>query len=185
MTASGETKSGTGAEILAPGHTHATVTDKITSIVLKRHTPRGWFVGLAISFALVMLLLYSITVLLVKGVGVWGVNVPVGWGFAIINFVWWIGIGHAGTLISAILLLLRQEWRTSINRFAEAMTLFAVACAGVFPLLHVGRPWLAYWLLPYPEHDGRCGRSSAARSCGTCSPCRPTPRCLPCSGTSA
>ena len=91
---------------------------------------------------------------LLKGVGIWGVNVPVGWGFAIINFVWWIGIGHAGTLISAILLLLRQEWRTSINRFAEAMTLFAVACAGLFPLLHLGRPWLAYWLLPYPNTMG-------------------------------
>jgi molybdopterin-containing oxidoreductase family membrane subunit len=79
------------------------------------------------------------------------VNVPVGWGFAIINFVWWIGIGHAGTLISAILMLLRQEWRTSINRFAEAMTLFAVACAGLYPILHLGRPWLAYWLFPYPN----------------------------------
>ena len=98
-----------------------------------------------------MLLLWSITVVLVKGVGVWGLNVPVGWGFAIVNFVWWIGIGHAGTLISAILLLLKQEWRTSINRFAEAMTLFAVACAGIFPLLHMGRPWLAYWLAPYPN----------------------------------
>ncbi|MBM3225581.1 MAG: hydrogenase, partial [Candidatus Tectomicrobia bacterium] len=88
------------------------------------------------------------------GLGLWGINQPVGWGFAIINFVWWIGIGHAGTLISAILLLLRQEWRTSINRFAEAMTLFAVSCAGIFPLLHVGRPWLAYWLLPYPNTMG-------------------------------
>ncbi len=94
------------------------------------------------------------TWLLVKGIGVWGINMPVGWGFDIINFVWWIGIGHAGTLISAILLLLRQEWRTSINRFAEAMTLFAVACAGMFPLLHLGRPWLAYWLLPYPNTMG-------------------------------
>jgi molybdopterin-containing oxidoreductase family membrane subunit len=85
---------------------------------------------------------------------VWGVNVPVGWGFAIVNFVWWIGIGHAGTLISAILLLLNQKWRNSINRFAEAMTLFAVACAGVFPLLHLGRPWLFYWLVPYPNTMG-------------------------------
>src|SRR5207249_1558609 len=89
--------------------------------------------------------------LLVTGVGIWGVNIPVAWGFAIVNFVWWIGIGHAGTLISAILLLLRQEWRTSINRFAEAMTLFAVACAGLFPLLHLGRPYFFYWLLPYPN----------------------------------
>src|SRR5271170_5338866 len=87
----------------------------------------------------------------VVGGGVWGINIPIGWGFAIINFVWWIGIGHAGTLISAILLLLRQKWRTSINRFAEAMTLFAVSCAGLFPLLHLGRPWLAYWLFPYPD----------------------------------
>ena len=98
-----------------------------------------------------MLLLYAVTYLLVVGVGVWGINVPIAWGFAIVNFVWWVGIGHAGTLISAILLLLHQEWRTSINRFAEAMTLFAVACAGLFPLLHMGRPWFAYWLLPYPN----------------------------------
>lgn len=89
------------------------------------------------------------------GTGIWGLNVPVGWGFAIINFVWWIGIGHAGTLISAILLLFRQSWRTSINRFAEAMTLFAVTCAGIFPIVHTGRPWLAiYWLLPIPNTMG-------------------------------
>src|SRR6185369_13296251 len=82
---------------------------------------------------------------------IWGINIPIAWGFAIINFVWWIGIGHAGTFISAFLLLLRQDWRTSINRFAEAMTLFAVACAGMFPLLHLGRPWVFYWLMPYPN----------------------------------
>jgi Ni/Fe-hydrogenase subunit HybB-like protein len=137
--------------IMEPGYTFATVTDKISSIVLTRKTPRGWYIGLAISFGLFMLFLYAVSVLLVKGVGVWGVNIPVGWGFAIVNFVWWIGIGHAGTLISAILLLLKQDWRTSINRFAEAMTLFAVACAGVYPILHLGRPWLAYWLFPYPN----------------------------------
>jgi molybdopterin-containing oxidoreductase family membrane subunit len=108
-------------------------------------------VALGCSFSLVSVGLLGITWLLFQGTGVWGVNVPVAWGYAIINFVWWIGIGHAGTLISAILLLLRQEWRTSINRFAEAMTLFAVACAGMFPLLHTGRPWLAYWMLPYPS----------------------------------
>ena len=89
-----------------------------------------------------------------RGVGVWGINVPVAWGFAIINFVWWIGIGHAGTFISAILLLLRQEWRTSINRFTEAMTLFAVACAGIYPLIHLGRPQFFYWLIPYPDTMG-------------------------------
>src|SRR5262249_30307348 len=98
-----------------------------------------------------LLLLYSITYLIVKGVGIWGINVPVAWGFAIINFVWWIGIGHAGTLISAILLLLKQPWRTSINRFAEAMTLFAVACAGLYPIIPLGRPWFASWLFPYPN----------------------------------
>jgi molybdopterin-containing oxidoreductase family membrane subunit len=135
--------------VIKPGHTFATVTDKISHIVLTRRTPAWWFIGFAISFALVMLLFYGIGYLLIKGIGIWGVTVPVGWGFDIINFVWWIGIGHAGTLISAILLLLKQQWRTSINRFAEAMTLFAVACAGMYPLLHTGRPWLAYWLLPY------------------------------------
>jgi molybdopterin-containing oxidoreductase family membrane subunit len=139
--------------VVAPGHTPGTVTDKISSVVLRR-TPKWWYVGFGISFLILMLLLFSVTWLLVKGVGIWGVNQPVGWGFAIVNFVWWIGIGHAGTLISAILLLLRQEWRTSINRFAEAMTLFAVACAGLFPVLHLGRPWLAYWLFPYPNTMG-------------------------------
>ena len=139
------------SEVIAPGHTLSTVTDKITKIVLTRATPLGWYLGFAGAFLLVMLLLASIAGLLWKGVGAWGLNVPVGWAFDIVNFVWWIGIGHAGTLISAILLLFRQEWRTSINRFAEAMTLFAVACAGIFPLLHLGRPWLAYWLVPYPN----------------------------------
>jgi Ni/Fe-hydrogenase subunit HybB-like protein len=136
--------------VVAPGHTPASVTDQISSVVLSR-TPRWWWLAFGASFLLVLLLLQALTKLVFTGTGIWGLNIPVGWGFAIINFVWWIGIGHAGTLISAILLLLRQEWRTSINRFAEAMTLFAVACAGVFPLIHVGRPWLAYWLLPYPN----------------------------------
>jgi molybdopterin-containing oxidoreductase family membrane subunit len=136
--------------IVAPGHTPGSVTDQISAVVLTK-TPKWWYAAFGGSFLLVMLLLVSLTQLVVKGTGIWGVNIPVGWGFAIINFVWWIGIGHAGTLISAILLLVRQPWRTSINRFAEAMTLFAVACAGIFPLIHVGRPWLAYWLLPYPN----------------------------------
>src|SRR5499426_3029708 len=138
-------------EIIGPGHTYATVTDKISAIVLTRKLSRHWLLGFGISFVFVMLLMVAITYLLVKGIGIWGVNVPVAWGFAIVNFVWWIGIGHAGTLISAILLLLKQTWRTSINRFAEAMTLFAVMCAGIFPLFHLGRPWLAYWLVPYPN----------------------------------
>ncbi len=134
--------------------TFGSVTDKISAIVLKRKTPFGWFIGFAISFALFQLMLLAIINLLFKGIGLWGVNIPVGWGLDILNFVWWIGIGHAGTLISAILLLLRQRWRTSINRFAEAMTLFAVAQAGVFPLMHLGRPWLGYWLFPYPNTMG-------------------------------
>ncbi len=142
------------ASIVRPGHTAGSVTDKISSIVLGQRRRRGWFFGFAIAFALLMMLMYAVTWLFVVGVGIWGINIPIGWGFAIINFVWWIGIGHAGTLISAILLLLRQKWRTSINRFAEAMTLFAVACAGLFPLLHMGRPWLAYWLFPYPNVMG-------------------------------
>jgi molybdopterin-containing oxidoreductase family membrane subunit len=99
-------------------------------------------------------LLVAITWLFIRGVGIWGVNVPIAWGFAIVNFVWWIGIGHAGTFISAILLLLHQTWRTSINRFTEAMTLFAVSCAGLFPILHLGRPQFAYWLAPYPDTMG-------------------------------
>jgi len=139
------------APIIGPGYSYASVTDKISAIVLNRRPPKWWIVGFAVSFLLVMLLLVSLTYLFAVGVGIWGVNIPIGWGFAIVNFVWWIGIGHAGTLISAILLLLRQQWRTSINRFAEAMTLFAVSCAGLYPLLHLGRPWLAYWLFPYPD----------------------------------
>jgi len=147
---------GTGRPpIIAPGYTFGSVTDKISSIVLARRAPVGWWIGFAFSFLLFNLLMVSITYLVVKGTGIWGINIPVGWGFAIVNFVWWIGIGHAGTLISAILLLLKQTWRTSINRFAEAMTLFAVACAAIFTLIHTGRPWLAiYWLFPYPNTMG-------------------------------
>src|SRR6201998_3468076 len=139
------------APIFEPGHTFGTVTEKISAIVLTRPATNGWFIGFGIAFMMTMMLLFALGYLFLKGVGIWGVTIPIGWGFAIVNFVWWIGIGHAGTLISAILLLLRQSWRNSINRFAEAMTLFAVACAGIFPLVHTGRPWLAYWLFPYPN----------------------------------
>jgi Ni/Fe-hydrogenase subunit HybB-like protein len=139
------------APMLEPGHTYASVTDQISAIVLTRRTPIGWFIGFGISFTLLMAFLYATAYLFAKGIGIWGTTIPVGWAFPIVNFVWWVGIAHAGTLISAILLLLRQDWRTSINRFAEAMTLFAVACAGVFPLLHLGRPWVFHWLLPYPN----------------------------------
>jgi molybdopterin-containing oxidoreductase family membrane subunit len=140
--------------VIAPGHTFASITDKITSIVLTSHTPLGWYAALLVASSFAALLLVSLGYLVVSGVGIWGNNQPVGWAFDITNFVWWIGIGHAGTLISAILLLFKQTWRTSINRFAEAMTLAAVICAGIFPLMHTGRPWLAYWMLPYPNTMG-------------------------------
>ncbi len=138
-------------EIIAPGYTFGTVTDQISAVVLTKKTPVFWTACFGVGFALLLLFLYAVALLFAKGVGIWGIRPPVMWGFAITNFVWWIGIGHAGTLISAILLLLNQRWRNSINRFAEAMTLFAVACAGMFPILHLGRPWLAFWLFPYPN----------------------------------
>jgi Ni/Fe-hydrogenase subunit HybB-like protein len=137
--------------VIAPGYTFKSVTEVISRIVLTPHTPLGWFAGFMVGSSIVLLLLTAVTWLFLRGVGIWGLDIPVGWGFAIINFVWWIGIGHAGTLISAILLLFKQQWRNSINRFAEAMTIFAVVCAGMFPLIHVGRPWLGYWLFPYPN----------------------------------
>jgi Ni/Fe-hydrogenase subunit HybB-like protein len=137
--------------VIAPGHNFKSVTQMIAGIVLTSNTPLGWFFGLIVGGGIAMGVVIGITWLFLKGVGIWGVTIPGAWGFAIINFVWWIGIGHAGTLISAILLLFKQTWRNSINRFAEAMTIFAVCCAGIFPLIHVGRPWLAYWLFPYPN----------------------------------
>ncbi len=140
--------------LIEPGHTFASVTDKISAIVLKKSTPKGWIVGFAIAFVLTMMLFVALGNLVITGIGIWGNNIPVGWAFDIINFVWWIGIGHAGTLISAILLLFRQQWRTSINRFAEAMTLFAVACALIYPAIHIGRPWVFFWLFPYPNTMG-------------------------------
>ena len=141
--------------LMGPTLTYRSITEKLTDVVLSGHIPTSWFVALAIALMGVGSLTVSALVLLFVGTGIWGVTIPIGWGFAIINFVWWIGIGHAGTLISAVLHLLNQQWRTSINRFAEAMTLVAVLCAGMFPLLHTGRPWLAaYWLFPYPSTMG-------------------------------
>ncbi len=137
--------------VIAPGQNFKSITQKIAGIVLTSNTPLGWFFGLIVGSGIATGVVIGITWLFLKGVGIWGVTIPGAWGFAIINFVWWIGIGHAGTLISAILLLFKQTWRNSINRFAEAMTIFAVVCAGTFPLIHVGRPWLAYWLFPYPN----------------------------------
>ncbi len=147
-------EAGDSLPIIEPGHTFGSITDKISSIVLTGRTPWFWYVGFGLSFILVLGLFFCIAAVITIGVGLFGIMIPVGWGFDIVNFVWWIGIGHAGTLISAILLLLRQKWRQSINRFAEAMTLFAVACAGLFPLIHLGRPWYFYWLVPYPSTMG-------------------------------
>jgi len=145
-----------GELYLLPGESYTKISRSIGDVPLTAplKTPRGWLLGFSIAFLLLMVFLMSVTWLFIRGVGVWGINIPVGWGMDIINFVWWIGIGHAGTLISAILLLLNQGWRNSINRFAEAMTLFAVACAGMYPILHLGRPWLFYWLIPYPNTHG-------------------------------
>jgi molybdopterin-containing oxidoreductase family membrane subunit len=141
------------ADVIDPALTAAAATEKISGIVLGKFR-KSWIAGFLAAFFLLNVMMLSIGWLLLRGVGVWGINIPVAWGFAIINFVWWIGIGHAGTFISAFLVLLRQSWRTSINRFAEAMTLFAVASAGIFPLLHIGRPQFFYWLLPYPNTMG-------------------------------
>jgi Ni/Fe-hydrogenase subunit HybB-like protein len=142
------------SRVLEGEHTYASVTDKISSLVLTRPYTKTWLLGFAFGFSLLMVLMTSVTYLFLKGIGIWGLRTPVMWAFDITNFVWWVGIGHAGTLISAILLLLKQDWRTSINRFAEAMTLFAVACAGLMPLIHLGRPWVFYWLMPYPNTMG-------------------------------
>ena len=141
--------------VLGPGQNYETITESVAQIPLSKRTPLGWIGGFLIGFTLLMVLQMAIGWLLLRGIGIWGNNVPVGWAFDIINFVWWIGIGHAGTLISAILLLFKQQWRMSISRFAEAMTIFAVACAAILPLFHTGRPWLAaYWLFQYPNTMG-------------------------------
>jgi molybdopterin-containing oxidoreductase family membrane subunit len=140
--------------VLRAGYDYASVTDHIAGRVLHgRGAPWSWrwWLAFGIASAGVAVFLLATVVLLVRGPGIWGVTMPVAWGFAIADFVWWIGIGHAGTFISAVLLLLHQRWRTSINRFAEAMTLFAAAVAGLFPILHLGRPWFFYWLAPYPN----------------------------------
>ncbi|MFH1466297.1 MAG: NrfD/PsrC family molybdoenzyme membrane anchor subunit [Pseudomonadota bacterium] len=137
--------------LTAPGLTFGDVTAKVCGIVERPRPPLAWWIALAGSLTLLGLFGVMIAYLLVTGVGVWGLNNPVGWGFAIVNLVFWIGIGHAGTLISAILFLFRQKWRTAVNRFAEAMTIFAVACAGVFPTIHVGRAWVLHWFFPVPN----------------------------------
>ncbi len=140
-------------ELVLGDHDLTSVTELVSDIVLERKTPLAWYAAFAFTTGLTGILFLMIGYLFVKGVGVWGLNNPVSWGWAIVNFVFWVGIGHAGTLISAILFLLRQKWRTGINRFAEAMTIFAVICAGIFPGIHVGRVWVVYWLFPIPNYQ--------------------------------
>ena len=140
--------------VLKPGFTYATVTDQISSIVLSQRTPRNWWIGFGIAFLLVIVFTGSVIYLLLAGVGIWGLNIPVAWGLDITNMVWWAGIAHAGTLISALLLILRQEWRASISRMTEAMTLFAAAIGALFPLLHLGRIQFFYYIFPYPNTMG-------------------------------
>lgn len=139
------------APLVIGPHDYASITETVAGVAERRLPPRGWYVAFTIAAAWMAVFFGLIGYLIVTGIGVWGNNRPVAWAFDIVNFVFWVGIGHAGTLISAILFLLRQQWRTSINRFAEAMTIFAVICAAIFPGIHIGRVWLAYWLFPYPN----------------------------------
>jgi len=139
------------APLVVGDNDFASVTEAVCRVVEMPKTPPAWWIGFFVSVSLAGVLFAMITYLITTGVGVWGLQTPVAWGWAIVNFVFWVGIGHAGTLISAILFLLRQKWRTSINRFAEGMTIFAVVCAGVFPGIHIGRVWVAYWLAPLPN----------------------------------
>jgi molybdopterin-containing oxidoreductase family membrane subunit len=139
------------APLVEPGHNYESISRAVSDVVLEKPMPKPWFATLGLGMMLLGILGASTAYLLWEGLGLWGINNPVGWGFAIVNLVWWIGIGHAGTLISAILLLFNQDWRTAINRFAEAMTLFAVMCAGIFPFLHVGRPWAIFFIFPLPN----------------------------------
>jgi len=136
--------------LITGNQTFGTVTDRISKLA-ERKTTLTWLAALSLAGSVALLLMGSIGYLIYEGIGIWGLNVPVAWGWAIVNFVFWVGIGHAGTLISAILFLFRQKWRTSINRFAEAMTLFAVICALVFPGIHVGRIWVVHWIFPLPN----------------------------------
>lgn len=138
-------------EPLIAGHqTSATLTDSLLRPVFERPGIL-WKSLVGLTSLGTLLFAFAFYTTLTRGIGMWGNNIPVGWAYGIVNFVWWIGFGHAGTLISAILVLFEQHWRASINRFAEAMTLFAVMQAGLFPLLHLGRPWYFFWLIPYPS----------------------------------
>ncbi|MFM8326058.1 MAG: NrfD/PsrC family molybdoenzyme membrane anchor subunit, partial [Pirellulaceae bacterium] len=141
---------GRRAPLVTGNHTYHTITETVCRVA-EQPQPKLWYLLFAVSSSLALMFVLLIGYLFYKGVGIWGNMSPVFWAWPIVNFVFWVGIGHAGTLISAILFLFRQNWRTSINRAAEAMTIFAVICAGIFPGIHVGRAWLAFWLTPYPS----------------------------------
>ncbi len=136
---------------IAQADAYSSITDAICDIPLRRRFGRLWLIGFALALGLALLLTFGIGWLLAKGVGIWGLNIPVAWAFAIANYVWWIAIGMGGTFISAALYLVRQDWRSAVNRYAETMTVFAVSVSGLFPILHLGRPWFFYWLFPYPD----------------------------------
>ena len=140
--------------LVAPGETDASVTATVSAVTLERRFGWRWITAFLLALLLTLLLTIGIGWLVVRGVGIWGLDIPVAWGFAIANYVWWIAIGMGGTFISAALYLARREWRTSLSRYAEAMTVFAVSVSGIFPILHLGRPWFFYWLFPYPDIMG-------------------------------
>src|SRR5689334_17409680 len=142
------------SEILPTRQSMGGIADQLTGIPLHFPEERRWVSAMAVASALLLLLMASVAELFTLGVGIWGINIPVNRAYDIHNYVWCLGIGHAGTLISALLLLTGSEWRNSLNRFAETMTLFAVVCAGIYPILHLGRPWYVYWMFPYPATMG-------------------------------
>jgi Ni/Fe-hydrogenase subunit HybB-like protein len=144
-----------GDPVVLPGRTNESMTDQICAIALRRRAPVWWLIAMIPASALTLVLIVAIAWLFYAGIGIWGIDWPVVWAFAIINYVWWIAIASGGTFISALFYLVKVEWRTSLNRLAETMTLFAAACAAIYPILHLGRPWLFYWLFPYPNTMGQ------------------------------
>jgi molybdopterin-containing oxidoreductase family membrane subunit len=142
------------APLVAPGATMGSVTALVSDVVLERPTPLWWWLAFGLSLALLGLFVVALGWLFIEGVGVWGLDIPVAWGFAIANYVWWVGLASGGTLISALFFLTRSEWRTAINRIAETMALFAIAAAGIMPIIHLGRFWYFYWLFPFPNSMG-------------------------------
>jgi molybdopterin-containing oxidoreductase family membrane subunit len=144
-------------------------TAPVADIPLSPQFGWGWRIALMVSGGLVALLLYALTMLVLFGTGLWGTNIPYVWGFDLINYAWWIGVANGASLVACILVLRRHNLRTAVNRFAETVSMIGVVCAGIFPIFHLGRPWLFYWMFPY-RRPTRSGPSSAARSPGTFGP---------------